>query len=193
MKTGAHLRGFTLIEMMVAVSLFAIVMLIGVGALLSLTQANERAQAINSVMNNLNAALEDMSRSIRVGTTYHCETSSNPPPPSVLAVPQDCASGGGVLLAFEPAGGDPANPNDQTVYRLNGTQLERSLDSGVTWVAMTAPEVSIDHFSFYVTGSTRGDGTQPRVLMSIQGSAAVPGGKTTFTVQASVVQRLLDI
>jgi prepilin-type N-terminal cleavage/methylation domain-containing protein len=188
-----HRRGFTLIEMMVAMSIFAIVMMVAVGALLSLTQANERAQGINSVMNNLNAALEDMSRSIRVGTTYHCETSANPPPPSVLATPKDCASGGGVLLAFEPSGGNPANPNDQTVYRLNGTQLERSLDSGITWVAMTAPEVSIDKFNFYVIGSARGDGIQPRVLMSIHGSANVPGGATTFVVQASVVQRVLDI
>jgi hypothetical protein len=79
------------------------------------------------------------------------------------------------------------------VYRLNGTQLERSLDGGNTWVAITAPEVSIDKFSFYVIGSTPGDATQPRVVMSIKGSALVPGGKTTFTVQASVVQRLLDI
>ena len=188
-------RGFTLIEMMVAVSIFAVVMLIGTGALLSLVQANERAQAINSVMNNLNAALEDMSRTIRVGTTYHCETSVNPPPPATLAVPKDCASGGGVLLAFETAGGDPANPNDQVVYRLNGTQLERSLQAGTngTFVAMTAPEVTINKFSFYVVGSTRGDAIQPRVLMNIQGSANVPGGVTNFTVQASVVQRLLDI
>lgn len=185
-------RGFTLIEMMVAVSIFAIVMLIGVGALFSLVQANERAQAINSVMNNLNAALEDMSRSIRVGTTYHCQTSPNPPSPLLLLnTPQDCPSGGGLLLAFEPSGAGSSDPRE--VYRLDGTQLERSLDGGGTWVAMTAPEVTITRFSFYVTGSTEGDTTQPRVLMTIQGSAKTPGGVTTFSVQASVVQRILDI
>ncbi len=191
-KSGA---GFTLIEMMVAVSIFAIVMLVGVGALLSLVQANARAQAINSVINNLNAALESMSRSIRVGTIYHCEASEIPPVPSVLAVSKDCSSGGGVLLAFEGSSGDPNNPDDQVVYRLKGTQLERSLAAGAngTFVVVTAPEVSIREFDFYVTGSTRGDGVQPRVLVRIQGSAEVPGGETTFTVQASVVQRLLDI
>ncbi len=188
-------RAFTLIEMMVAVSIFAIVMLVGVGALLSLIQANARAQAINSVMNNLNAALESMSRTIRVGTTYHCETSPVPPPPSVLAMAKDCAGGGGVLLAFEGSNGNPNDANDQVVYRLNGKQLERSLLAGVngSFVALTAPEVSIDQFNFYVVGSAPGDGVQPRVLVRIQGSAQVPGGKTTFTVQASVVERLLDI
>ena len=189
------LRAFTLIELMVSVSLFAIVMLVGASALLSLVQANERAQAINSVINNLNAAVEDMTRAIRVGTTYHCESSGTPPSPAVIATPQDCANAGGLLLAFESSTGDPNNPNDQVVYRLNGTQLERSLQSGAngTFVAMTAPEVTITHFAFYVIGSSRSDHVQPRVLITIQGQATVPGGTVNFTVQSGVVQRLLDI
>lgn len=188
-------HAFTLIELMVAVSIFAIVMMIGVGALLSLVETNRRAQAINSVMNNLNAAVESMSRSMRVGTGYHCRNSSIPPSPATLVTPLDCSSTGGVFLAFEPADGDSSEDNDQTVYRLNGTQLERSLFSGAnnTWVALTAPEVSIDTFNFYVIGAPRGDGVQPRVLMRIKGSAQVPGGTTQFTIQSSVVQRLLDL
>jgi prepilin-type N-terminal cleavage/methylation domain-containing protein len=188
-------RAFTLIEVMVAVSIFAIVMLIGVGALLSLVQTNRRAQGINSVMSNLNAAIESMSRTMRVGGSYHCETSPTLPSPSVLAEPQDCSSGGGVLLAFESSRGDSLDDDDQVVYRLNGTQLERSLYAGAngTWVALTSPDISIDSFQFYVVGSTPGDTIQPRILMSIEGSAAVPGGSTHFTVQAGVVQRLLDL
>lgn len=190
-------RGFTLIELMVAVSIFAIVMLIGVGALLSLVETNRRAQAINAVMNNLNAAVESMSRSMRVGTTYYCSDSSIPPAATVLDDAQDCPDPdeGGVLLAFEPAEGDSDEPNDQVVYRLNGTQLERSLYSGAsnTWVALTAPEVSIDTFNFYVIGAPRDDGLQPRILMRIKGSATVPGGTTQFTIQSSIVQRLLDL
>lgn len=189
------IKGFTLIEMMVSVTIFAIVMMIGVGALLSLVEANRRAQAINSVMNNLNAALESMARSIRVGTTYYCQVSSTPPSPVTLSQPQGCSDG--KLLAFESATGDTTDDADQVVYRLNGAQLERSLDSGGTWVALTAPEVSIDSFSFFVVGadslSGSGDTIQPRVLMRIRGSAPVPGGTTEFNVQASVAQRLLDI
>lgn len=190
---------FTLIEMMVAVTIFAIVMMVGVGGLLSLVATNHRAQAIHSVMNNLSAAVEGMSRSIRVGTLYNCVTSAttppSPPPSSTIANPQDCALGGAHLLAFESSTGNLTDANDQVVYRLNGTQLERSLRGGAngSWIAITAPEVSIDSFDFYVVGSAKGDGIQPRVLMRIRGSAVVPGGTTTFTVQASVVQRVLDI
>lgn len=189
-------RGFTLIEMMVAVSIFAIVMMIGVGALLSLVETNRRAQAINSVMSNLNAAIEGMSRTIRVGTTYHCRTSAVPPSPSVLSQPQDCALGSGILFAFESATGDRSDDDDQIVYRLSGTQLERSLDAGGTWVALTAPEVQIESFEIFTIGSTPlsdSDTIQPRVVMRIEGSAPVPGGNTTFSVQAGVTQRLLDI
>ncbi len=193
-------RAFTLIEMMVSVTIFSIVVMVGVGALLSLVEANKRAEAINSVMNNLNFAVESMSRSIRVGTTYHCETSSLPPGnPGVLSSAQDCASGGGLLLAFEKSGGDHSNVSDQWVYRLNGTQIERSTDAGTTWIAITAPEVSIDKFQFYVIGSypTTGSGAdtlQPRVLIVIHGTANVPHSTpTTFQLQAAVTQRLLDL
>lgn len=198
MKTAKVLPAFTLIEMMVAVAIFAIVMMIGVGALLTMIEVNKRAQAINSVMNNLNAAVEDMSRSVRVGSTYHCETSASAPSPDTLAEPKDCATGGGLLFAFEATGGDPTNSADQVVYRLNGTQLERSLSAGAggTWVAITAAEVKITNFQFYVTGSasyTSGNHVQPRLLMIIHGTASVPGGPTDFTVQSSVTERLLDI
>src|SRR3989338_1985894 len=65
-------RGFTLVEMIVSVALFATVMLVSVGALLSLMGANRKAQALQSVMNNLNVALDGMVRSIRMGSNYHC-------------------------------------------------------------------------------------------------------------------------
>lgn len=189
-------RGFTLIEMMVAVSIFAITMMIGVGALLSMVDANRRAQAINSVMQNLNAALEGMSRSIRVGTVYHCQTSTTPDAPNILATPSidlACNPNPGHLIAFEPSGGSLSSDADQIVYRINGTQLERSKDSGVNWIALTAPEVTIDSFNVYLIGAPLGDLTQPRLLMTIKGSAPIPKGRTQFTVQASVTQRIIDI
>jgi prepilin-type N-terminal cleavage/methylation domain-containing protein len=192
------LPAFTLIELMVAVSIFAIVMMVGVGALLTMVSVNKRAQGINSVMNNLNAAVEQMSRSIRVGSSYHCADTETPPSAFVIATPRDCAQNGGLLLGFEATGGDPDDVDDQVVFRLNGTQLERSLESGAngSWVSLTAPEVHINNFKFYVTGSTPlggGDTEQPRVLMIIRGTAELQGGPTEFTVQSSVTQRLIDI
>ena len=67
-------RAFSLIEIMVAVAIFSVVMLVAVGSLIALIDANRKAQAIKSVMNNLNFAVESMVRNARVGTDFHCES-----------------------------------------------------------------------------------------------------------------------
>jgi len=182
---------------MVAVSIFSIAMLVGVGALLSLSAANKRAQAINAVMNNVNAAVEDMSRSMRTGFAYHCENATEPQHPPITAVRNCPSSPGGIFLAFEPSGGDPST-SDQIVYRLNGESIQRSTQAGIpgTWTAMTAPEVKIENMTFYVVGAGKessGSQLQPRVLITIKGSAVIPGGTTSFTIQSAVTQRLLDL
>ena len=50
--------GFTLIEMIVAIALFAVVMLVSVSTLLSLVAASRKVQALELVMNNLNITLD---------------------------------------------------------------------------------------------------------------------------------------
>ena len=189
-------RAFTLIEMMVAVSIFAIVMLIGVGALLSMVETNRRAEAIHQIMSSLNASVESMARSIRVGSVYHCEETNASQAPATLAQTRDCNQAtGGILLAIESSNGDRSSNADQVVYRLNGTKLERSLTSGSlnSWVDLTSPEVTIESFKFYVIGSASGDGIQPRVLITMKGSMTLPRGKTSLLIQTTVVQRLIDI
>lgn len=182
-------RGFTLVEMIVAVGLFAVVMLVSVGALLSLVDANRKAQALQSVMNNLNIALDGMVRSVRMGSEYHCGTGS-------YSTTQDCASGA-TVLAFEAFSGDTANPLDQWVYSYDPVtkRIYKSEDAGAHILAITAPSVSIDDMKFYVIGTTRGDTVQPKVVVQVKGTAGLDKLKTrtTFNIQATGVQRLLDL
>ena len=195
-------RGFTLVEMLVSVALFSIVMLISVGALLALSVANRKAQAIQSVMNNLNITLDGMVRSIRMGSTYHCGS-------GVFTDTQDCPTGN-TIFAFEAFGGrtDLAT-KDQRMYWIdtNGAtcgkhRICRSKDNHNTYVAITAPEVSSEDMKFYVVGTTRGCDTvspcapiQPKVVITLRGTAGVAEVKTstTFIIQATAVQRVLDI
>lgn len=182
-------RGFTLIEMIVSVALFATVMLVATGSLLALVGANRKAQALQNVMNNLNIALDGMVRSIRMGSAYHCGAGA-------YGSPQDCANGD-TLLAFEAYGGDPDTPTDQWIYSYDPEtkRLYKSEDGGAHAFALTAPSVSIDRLRFYVVGTTRADTTQPKVVIEIKGTAGVPGTRTqtTFAIQATAVQRLLDL
>lgn len=46
-------KGFTLVEMIVAIFVFSVVMVISTGALVSIIGANRKAQSVKSVMNNV--------------------------------------------------------------------------------------------------------------------------------------------
>ena len=175
-------RGFTLVEMIVAIALFSVVMIVCVGALLALVNANRKAQALQSVMNNLNIALDGMVRSVRMGNSYDCDGNAGGL--------QDCINGS-TQLSFKPYG-DVNEP--RWAYRFSGSELQRST-GGSDFAAITAPEVTIDKMLFYVVGTARGDAVQPKVVIVIEGSAGVPRSstRTTFHLQATAVQRVLDL
>ena len=173
--------------MIVAVALFSIVMLVAISALLSLVDANRKAQALQSVINNLNIAVDGMVRSIREGGTYRCG-SVNPADP-------DCPSGGNIFY-FQPY--CPSGSCADWIYDFHDGRIWKS-ESGSTAgeLPLTAPEVTIDSATFYVIGAKRGGGdiTQPKVVIVIKGSAGAAKAtvRTTFHVQSTAVQRVLDI
>lgn len=179
--------------MIVAVGLFAVVMLISVSTLLSLVNANRKAQSLQSVINNLNVAVDGMVRAVRMGSAYHCGSAGN------YNTPTDCALGD-TFLAFQPfhSGATAVSPwlywyaqDENGVGRLYKSE-SGSISDGV---AVTSPDVAIESVRFYVIGSTRGDNVQPKVLVVIKGTAGAGLLKTrsTFHVQATAVQRVLDL
>lgn len=140
-------RGFTLIEIMVSVAIFSVVMVIALGALLSISAAERKAETLKSVMTNLNFALEGMSRTIRTGLNYHCDTSNIS---GGTLVPQDCpnASAGsnyfvvqsndGTFVAYCLAG--------NSVWRLrvsDANLLRTSCSATDGFLPITASEVLI--------------------------------------------------
>jgi prepilin-type N-terminal cleavage/methylation domain-containing protein len=207
-------RGFTLIEMLVSVALFSVVMVMALGALLSLSTADRKAEALKSAVDNLNFALDSMSRSIRTGSGYKCGSING----------GDCVNPGNNYFYFTANNGVP------TAYRLESPSvdsltnvqtscgqtasvapmcgqttatagcLERSINGG-SWAAITAPNVVIQDFSagngypFHVIGSAAGsaDNRQPIVIMTISGYTQVSTSQQgCFHVQSSVTQRIYD-
>lgn len=190
----ALVSGFTLIEMMVAVTIFSIVMLVAVGSLLSIIDANRKAQTLKSVTNNLTFAIESMSRSARVGSRYHCGTGFTFSKAN-LDAPQDCEFGGGILFAFERQNGDTTSNDDQIVYRYDASnhRIERSIDGGDTFILITAPEIRIESFEVNLIGSHPSDYRQPRAVFHIAGSISINDRiESTFNIQTSATPRILD-
>ena len=197
--------GFTLIEMIVSIALFSVVMMVAVGALLSLTGANKKAQALQSVMNNLNISVDSMVRNIRMGRNYHCGAGN-----FVGDGSDDCATGDTqILFTCNPDTPSCAKTKHRWGYKLgtgapnspcSAGHLCKSIDAekvAPTWAEITADEVTIEDVTFYVVGTAPGesgnDMVQPKVIMVIKGEAGTGKAKTTFHIQATAVQRELDL
>ena len=180
--------GFTLIEIMVAVTIFSIVMMIALGAVLAIVSANRKAQALSSVVNNLNFAFESMVRDLRTGNTYDCTNSSGSP------VANDCATGGGHILFNSTQFAPPSPSSIPVYYALDAdNRITRSIN-GATPSQLTASEVKIDSLKFYVSGASSGDHIQPHILVVLKGHYGESSTeKTNFNLQTFVSQRKLDI
>lgn len=199
-----HKRGFTLIELMISVTIFVIVMVISLGSLLSISSAERKAESLKTVMNNLHFALESMTRTIRTGVNYHCGSGGS------ITAPKDCDDNinGDIYFAFEAVNGNVNQSNDQIIYRHQtnaaicgqtgtGGCIERSTNGGANFVPITAPEVVISNLKFYVVGAEpnflTGDTTQPKVVITVNGSVTIGTSPASqFRLQTAVTQRLYD-
>ena len=167
--------GFTLVEMIVAVFIFSIVMIVATTAVVTMLDANRKAQATKTVMNNLNFALDAMTRAIRVGTDYSCSGSCSAGEDNFTFIDSD---GRTVIYRFLQAKG--------------GGRIEREVDGG-GFLPVTAPDVHISNLTFYLEGGVQGDPTQPRLLIIVRGTAG-PTTRTqvAFDLQTMITQRFLD-
>lgn len=162
-------------------------MVIALGSLLSLSEANRKAELLSTATNNFHSAVDSMSRAIRTGSRYHCGGGT-------LTTTNDCAVSGSGQVSFL------SSSAQQVVYQLgtsgcaNGLGcILRSTDGGSNYTSITSPDLVVTALNFYVLGSTSGDTVQPKVLMLVSGYITLKGlQRTTFSVQTSITQRLYD-
>lgn len=178
-------KGFTLIEMMIAVALFALISSFAIGAVLSIFDANRKAQSSKTIVDNLNFSIENMARTVRFGSNYHCGSSGS------LSSPNDCSTGDAFLaITFYDK---ILAQNVLVAYRLNGTAIEKSYNGG-SYIPITAPEANIQYLKFYVFGTNVSDSNQPYVIVVIKGYVGSRSTtQTVFSIETLMSQRALDI
>ncbi|MDP3988756.1 MAG: type II secretion system protein [bacterium] len=189
LHTRSHnTQGFTLIEMMVSVSLFVIAATIGLGALLIINDAYRKTKAQQVAIDNVNFAMETMTRSIRTGTLYFCGWSDDPNPIECNE-PTDAFSYKDIFkrvvvyrLFVDPSTGRGS------IQSCASTQFVSCIN-GDDFVELTAPDIDITELSFYVLDATYTQG-QPRLVLIIRGIAGMKEKeRTPFSVQTTVTAR----
>lgn len=182
MRKNPTQGGYTLIELMVSIGLFAIIMTLVAGAYFMMISISQQAAGISTAVDGISFALEDMSRLIRTGTAYGCPTAGF-----------DC-SGDSVFTFTDQTGQSEVFTRGTDPVTHNGV-IEQVTNSG-TPIELTDPSVNIGSLMFYSVGVAVGaaDGP-PYVTMIISGT--LPGGKTQaptpFTIETSAAMRGIDL
>lgn len=206
-KLSVKRGGFTLIEIMVSITLFTIVMMLSLGAIFSIIDGNKKAQAINSVANNLNFAIESMVRDIKTGYAYTC--GGGIPAVDVAA---DILDGGNgcdasesqesISLVSTITGSNNGSKRGVKYERIEDSSGRGSIiktvkdEVGVeNPYPLTSPEVDVQKLDFYVDNPVSSSYSgQPKVFLIIKGTTTVSPDKVTdFTIQTLISQRNLNL
>lgn len=193
-------HGFTLLELMLAITLFSVATIIAVSALFGVLAFQRKASALQRVQNNINFAVRSMMADISVGELYYCGVSV--PLGTIEDInPQSCWSGGGPLIVFKNV------RDEKTVYRLDGGVIKRCVDvsasgacdsgSGPNYLRLTMASINIDSAisSFYVDGAegtASGDTKQPRAQVVIRATTEVGRETEVINIQNTVSQFIPD-
>ncbi len=189
-------KGFTLIEILVSLAILSIVMVIAIGLLVTVNSGVRQTRSQRRVMDNLNFAMEHMSRAIIFSKNVSCAS---------VAVPVSCpyGSGGTQIISFE---GNYNGVNSVISYQrmininpgpTNGFgYISRSVGGGNS-VMLTDEKIDIQELTFYVYHAepllTSGDPEQPKVIVVVRGVSYAGKTPEDFFLQTTLSPRDLKL
>lgn len=179
-----HTKGFSLIELLIAVSIFLIITVAAIGSMIHLQGAAQKGEASYATLDNLNLTMDSMTRLVRTGTNFHCGLSGD------LAAPADCPYRGNVADG-QPAFAFTSQSGKRIQFQLSSTSVEMKEDPGA-WFRITDDSIIVDRFRIYVEGSTQDDTKQPYALLVVSGKIMLGSQSSDFHLQTTMTQRLPD-
>lgn len=165
--------GFSLIELLVAASIFAFVVTGVSGLFLQALDMQRRASGIQKIQENALYVLESITREVRVSTVTSGDTSCNPVDPQTT----------NKLVIQHPVNGtvtyEYSRPSTVGIITRNGEQI-------------TSSDVDITAFAFCVSGSGA-DGKQTRVTIPMTLQTVAGRSVNSVSLQTTIVSRDLSV
>lgn len=166
-------KGFTIIEMLIAATVFSFMIVIVSGLYVRVLDLQRTAQGAARVQENALFVIETVSREVRVSRVTSGDTDCNPPYPGAFT---------DTITLEHPVEGIVDYTYDIDAQGLGSISRNGEL--------ITSPDVDFSAFQFCVSNSGP-DNLQTRVTILITAENVVgrPQDKMPFTIQTSVASR----
>ena len=184
---------FTLVELIVAISLFAVLVTISSGVFIRSLRAQRAITAFIAANSNASLTIEQIAREVRTGKDFCIQDPSESENPCV-SVSNDGQVSQYQKLIFTNARGEKVTysliaPSDNSENQMKSLGRQIAGDSIPT--PMTAENVDVVALSFYLQGHGPTENIQPRITIVMGVSAAdLPAGGFTSYLQTTLSPRV---
>lgn len=162
-------RGFTLVEILVASSIFALLILMVTGIFLGVVNAQRKTVAVRTLQDSVRYIIEAISRDVRTGYDFSLFQNE---------LRFTSTIGGGI---------------QQVSYRLDSNVIYKGVfdsgSGGYAFSALTPDNLRVDYLNFYLSGETAGDQRQPRITVTLGVTAGQGIQETKINIQTTLSQR----
>ena len=176
-------KSYTLIEVLVAVSIFTMIIAAPTGFLVGSLKGQQKALASQKLLDNTSYTLEYISRALRMAKKE-------------LSAPA-CLSQNGLNYEIT-RGGDGLKfinyKEECQEFFLEGTRLKESKDGIENY--LTSEDLEITSLKFKLSGESQADTDQPRITLFLEikgGKGQKPELQPLIKIQTTISQRNLDV
>lgn len=183
--TGTNQKGYTLIELVIVIAVFAIIIVAAVSAFVSVVQYQRRLLSQQEVLNQSNYAIEYMGRALRMAKN---DISGECLGVAYIGYNYAITNDGYGIKFINHSDGDSCQE-----FRLDPASQEivESKD-GSDPISLFADSVQVNYFNFRIYGEVGSDYIQPRVAISIEVQRRGEGDQPLMKIQTTVSQRSID-
>lgn len=175
-----NLGGFTLVEMLVAVGLFAVVSVIALSAFISLTTASRYAQGTRALSDSTGFIFEDIVRTMQTGSEYRFSGNE-----LILTISNDLEGSTSVETVIYRLGDgvDDENDDEGVVYKIVNSNDPVPLND------KNRIKIETLEFNVYEPGSLQS--IKKRVALVLEGVFVGPNNETQpISLYTTVYQRI---